>query len=342
MGRENRLRLIAQIENVRNSRVLCFLTGDRRRYETRIHPEVHTMLYDHLRNLGEVDKLDLFLYSTGGATMAAWSIVNLLREFCKTFSVIVPYKAFSTATLLCLGADEIVMGKLGQLGPVDPSVTTPFNPQVPGGSAGQLLPISVEEVRSFIDFSKDKNYCGLNEEDTLKDVLRQLTDQVHPLTLGSVYRAIEQIIMISTKLLKFHMPQEEDKSDIEEIVNNLTKNLLSHDYIINRKEAKNEIKLKVKEAESISPGFNKLIYDLFRDYEEEMCLTNNFNIEAFLGTNQQGTEIFYRAFIESESRTDSFITEKEFTRTQQTVPPATIPQTVFRERIIRDGWESII
>ena len=341
MGRKNRLRLISQIESERNSRVLCFLTGDRRGFETRIHPEVHTMLYDHLQKLGEVDKIDLFLYSTGGATMAAWSIVNLLREFCKTFSVIVPYKAFSTATLLCLGADEIVMGKLGQLGPVDPSVTTPFNPQVPGGPAGRLLPISVEEVRSFIDFSKDEQYCGLSNEDTLKDVLRQLTDQVHPLTLGSVYRAIEQIKMISTKLLKFHMPQERNESDLEGIVGKLTQKLLSHDYIINRKEAKNEINLKVKNAESIAPGFENLIYDLFRDYEQEMCLTNTFNPEAFLGTNQQGTEIFYRAFIESESRIDSFITEKEFRRTQQTVPPATIPQTIFQERVIREGWEQI-
>jgi len=156
-----------------------------------------------------------------------------------------------------------------------------------------------------------------------------------------VYRAIEQIKMISTKLLKFHMPQEGDESDIKGIVENLTKKLLSHDYIINRKEAKNEINLKVKNAESIAPGFDNFIYDLFRDYEEEMCLTNNFNIDAFLGTDQQGTEIFYRAFIESESRIDSFITEKEFIRTQQTVPPATIPQTIFNQRTIREGWEQI-
>lgn len=341
MGRENRLKLIAQIEKERNSKVLCFLTGDRRNLETRIHPEVHTILYDHLQHFGEVDKIDLFLYSTGGVTMAAWSIVNLIREFCKTFSVIVPFKAFSTATLICLGANEIIMGKLGQLGPVDPSVTMPFNPKAPGGPTGQLLPISVEEVRSFIDFAKDKNFCGLSNEDTLKDVLQQLTDQVHPLSLGSVYRAIEQIKMISTKLLKFHMPQKKNESEIKRIVADLTKNLYSHDYIINRKEANNEIKLKIKNAESITTGFDNLIYDLFKDYEQEMCLTNAFNAEVFLGTNDQGIETFYRAFIESELRIDSFITEKEFRRIQQTIPPETIPQTFVRERIIREGWEQI-
>jgi ribonuclease HIII len=341
MSRENRLDLISQIEKVRKSKVLCFLTGDRRKLETRIHPEVQTMMYDHLQHFGEVDKIDLFLYSTGGVTMAAWGIVNLLREFCKTFSVIVPFKAYSTATLICLGADEIVMGKLGQLGPVDPSVTMPFNPQAPGGPVGQVLPVSVEEVRSFIDFAKDKNYCGLSDEDTLKDVLGQLTDQVHPLTIGSVYRAIEQIKMISTKLLKFHMPKKNDETEIKRIVADLTKNLYSHDYIINRNEAKNEIKLKVKNSETITTRFNKLIYDLFRDYEKEMCLTNAFNVEVFLGKKDKGTETFYRAFIESNSRIDSFITKKEFVRTQQTIPPANIPQTVIQERIIREGWEKM-
>lgn len=342
MSQKSRLELIAQIEVIRNSKVLCFLTGDRRDYATRIHPEVQIMLYDHLQQFDNADKIDLLLYSTGGVTMAAWSIVNLFREFCNKFSVIVPFKAFSTATLICLGADEIVMGKLGQLGPVDPSVTTAFNPDIPGGPPGQKLPISVEEVRSFLDFSKDKNYCELKSEDTLKDVLRQLTEHVHPLTIGSVYRAIEQIKMISTKLLKFHMTQKKDEPEIERIVADLTKNLLSHDYIINRKEAKNEIKLKVKNAETIAEGFDKLIYNLFKDYEKEMCLTNAFNPEVFLGTNDQGRETFYRAFIESESRTDSFITEQEFSRIERIIPPTNIPQAIIQKRTIREGWEQII
>ena len=344
MGREDRLDLITQIEGHRNSKVLCFLTGDRRDFGTRIHPEVHTMIYDHLQHFGEVDKIDLFLYSTGGVTMAAWSIVNLIREFCNEFTVIVPFKAFSTATLICLGANKIIMGKLGQLGPVDPSVTTPFNPKVPGGPGGQAgppIPVSVEEVASFIEFSKDKNFCELKSEDTLKDVLRQLTEHVHPLTIGSVYRAIEQIKMLSTKLLKFHMTQNEDEPEIKRIVADLTKNLFSHDYIINRKEAKNEIKLKVENAGTVAPGFDKLIFDLFSDYEQEMCLTKYFNIDVLLGTNNHGRETFYRAFIESDSRTDVYITEKEFRRTQHPIQGTTLTQDAIHERTIRDGWEKI-
>jgi len=143
--------------------------------------------------------------------MAAWSIVNLIREFCEEFGVIVPFKAFSTASLISLGANEIIMGKLGQLGPVDPSVSMPFNPPAPGRGPNQVLPISVEEVSSFIEFCKDEKLLGLKSEAMLAEALKHLTDKIHPLVLGSVYRAIEQIKMLSSKLLGLHMSPEDEK-----------------------------------------------------------------------------------------------------------------------------------
>ena len=341
MAKERRLELISEIEKIRKSKVVCYLTGDRRGFETRIHPEVHTMLYDHLQKISHAETIDLYLYSTGGVTMAAWSIVNLIREFCNKMSVIIPFKAFSTATLISLGADEIIMGKLGQIGPVDPTVTMPFNPPAPSNRPGEVLPISVEEVSSFIDFAKDEKYIGIKSESALVDVLKQLTEKVHPLALGSVYRAIEQIRMLASKLLGFHMSPDEEEKEIEKIIGALTKRLYSHDYIISRKEAKNEIKLNVKDVENVDKDFEKLVYDLFKEYEQEMCLTNPFSPEILLGTQNECRETFFRAFIESQSRTDTYITEKEFKRIQQTSPTVSVPQVVIQERIIKEGWEQI-
>jgi len=341
MGIKNRKKIIERIEKIRASKLLCYLTGDRRGFETRIHPEIQTMLYDHLREFGHTKRIDLFLYSTGGVTTAAWSIVNLIREFCDHFSVIVPFKSYSTATLICLGADEIIMGKLGQLGPVDPSVHMPFNPPAPGNIPGQILPISVEEVASFIEFSKSDRFLGLKSEQSLVEVLKQLTSKVHPLALGSVYRAIEQIKILSTKLLRIHMTSDDDEVEIKRIVEALSKNFYSHDYIINRREVKNEIKLNVIEAEKVKSPFEKLIYDLFRDYENEMELTSTFNAEALLGTKEEIRRCFKRAFIESEKLTDCFITEKEFKRVTQIQPNIPTPQISIQQRIIKEEWEKI-
>src|SRR6266542_1988815 len=107
MSRDQRIELIKDIEELRQSKVLCYLTGDRRGgFETRIGSDVFSFFYEHLTKFGPVNNIDLFLYSTGGVTMAGFGMVNLIREFCKKLSVLIPFKAHSAATLIALGADE--------------------------------------------------------------------------------------------------------------------------------------------------------------------------------------------------------------------------------------------
>jgi hypothetical protein len=65
----------------------------------------------------------LFILSPGGAGEPAYQISKLCKSFAKSkFKVIVPRFAKSAATLLAIGADEIHMGPLGQLGPIDPQI----------------------------------------------------------------------------------------------------------------------------------------------------------------------------------------------------------------------------
>src|SRR5712692_8046745 len=188
MSREQRIKLIKEIEEARQSKVLCYLTGDRRGFETKIGADVFSFVYQHLSQIGPVNNIDLFLYSTGGVTMAGFGVVNLIREFCKKLSVLIPFRAHSAATLIALGADEIVMTRLGQLSPVDPSVTSPLNPSVPGPqNSPNLVPVSVEDVVGYFDLARKE--AKLTDESYLAQVFQQLSANIHPLALGSVYRA---------------------------------------------------------------------------------------------------------------------------------------------------------
>ena len=85
---------------MRGSPVICYVTGDRRGLEAKIAMDIFPFFYKVLMKMGKQDRIDLFLYSTGGLTMAAWGLVNLLREFCGHFSVLIAPKAHSTATLI--------------------------------------------------------------------------------------------------------------------------------------------------------------------------------------------------------------------------------------------------
>src|SRR6266571_1361900 len=131
MPRASRIELLRRLEGVRERPALAFVLGDRQNLNTQIAPDQLSLTSTLLEELGRVPALDVFLYSTGGVTMAAFAFVNLVREYAERFAVIAPYKALSAATLICLGADEIIMSPLASLSPVDPSVNGPYNPLVP-------------------------------------------------------------------------------------------------------------------------------------------------------------------------------------------------------------------
>jgi len=80
-------------------------------------------IYDSVKKLKEKKPLLLVLSSTGGDVGAAYLIGNLCREYSDgKFVVVVPRKAKSAATLICCAADEIHMGSLSELGPIDPQI----------------------------------------------------------------------------------------------------------------------------------------------------------------------------------------------------------------------------
>ncbi len=69
--------------------------------------------------------LDVLLHSPGGSPEAVASIVRYLRMKYSDIRVFVPLAAMSAATMWALAANEIVMGKHSQLGPIDPQMVSP-------------------------------------------------------------------------------------------------------------------------------------------------------------------------------------------------------------------------
>jgi hypothetical protein len=289
-------------------------------------------MYKLLSKIDRVPDLDLFIYSTGGMTMASWGLMNLLREFAGSLSVLVPFRALSTATLIALGANEIVMSRLGQLSPVDPSVNTPFNPpapQQPGTPPQGFLPVSVEDVRGFLDLARDE--AQIKEESLIASVFSALAADVRPLALGNVHRAKEQIKLLTEKLLRLHIPDAE-KERIAPIIQTFTRKLFSHDYLIGRQEAKKIIGREVVDA---SLEVEKAMMDLYSTYADDLELNTIYNPEGSLGQASKKVVTFRRAYIESADECYLFKTVQEIQRVQvQPMPPVFGLQV----RQIDEGW----
>lgn len=336
MARDDRRNLIQSVERARGTKVLCYVTGDRKNHETKIATDIFPFVYEHLATFDHIETIDLFLYTTGGDSVAGGGLVNLLREFCDKLNVIIPFRALSCGTLIALGADEIVMGKGGLLSPLDPSVSSPYNPPAPGQQpAGRLalLPVSVEDMMGYLHLARDEG--KLKEEEAIGSVIRVLSEKVHPLALGAAYRAREQGGTLATRLMEQH---EKDKDKVKRVVEFLTKALPSHNYLIGKKEAQ-VIGLPIAQA---SAALEADIWALYQLYEQWFELRTPYNPETVLGANQVHTASFSRAALESlmrgELKSHVFKTQKDLKRIQSTQPGIPVPISGVQERVMSEGW----
>lgn len=275
MSIDLRLKSIEEIEKLRGSKVITYFLGTKPNLPTQMGTDAIRYIYEHLKEFGNCDKIDLFIYTTGGDILVPHRLTRLIRGFCKNFSVLVPYRAHSAATLLCLGADEIVMGKMGELSPIDPTTANPFNPTNPHDKT-KVIPISVEDVTSFLALAEEK--ALLRGEDKTLEVFKDLTGprelSLHPLALGNVYRVLRLIRDIAKKQLMLHL-DEKETAKIQRIAQKLTELLYSHQYLIDREEGK-EMELNIVDAETV-PKLDETMWGLYKLYEDEIKMQEPFD-----------------------------------------------------------------
>ena len=326
---KKRLDNYKKLEETRKSKLLVYVTSDRSNLGTQIASDILSPFTEHLDRIGDVEKISLFLYTRGGNTLAAWTLVNLIRNFCKDFEVIVPFNCHSAGTLISLGANRIIMTKQATLGPIDPSVNGPLNPAVPGtNNPNAKVPVSVEFVDAYLQMAKSE--LEITDQESLAKILIDLSQHIHPLTLGQVYKSKSQIQMLAEKLLEH---QDITKESKKSIIKFLCSESGSHDYTIHRKEAKN-LGLEIEKPDMELYGLIKEIYD---DIESEFELRSPFDPNVLLGSRNQVQYQLRRAIIESvEYGTDVFLSEGDVSK--QIVQQGQQQQTLIQDNRTFEGW----
>jgi len=342
VGAPSRSEIIKQIGKERNSAVIAYITGDRPKFSTNIGDDVIPILFRHLELIGEKDNIDLFLYTRGGDMVVPVRIVKLIRNYCKKFGVIVSYRAHSAGTLITLGADEIVMSKLGELTPVDPTTEHPFNPRDPVDQK-KVIPISVEDITSYLLLAKDK---GSIKDDKMAEIYDNLTKHsypdpkhLHPLALGNVYRAQRMIRILAQRLLGLHMDTEKksNKEAVDKIVNEITSNICVHNYPIYRDEAKSlGLNVIIPKDE-----LEKSIWVLYEKYAQDMELTKQFNPLELLGQNNSLKIRYGAAHIESEKAQDTFYYDVRINKVTAPQAPGQPTLPAVNVNVAGFAWEKV-
>lgn len=244
---EQRNALLASIERARNSTVVAYILHD----NAVIADDALPHLYDKLHAIGRRERIDLLLSARGGVPEVCWRILNLLREYCDHLAVIVGTRVQGAASLLALGADEIIMGPLSEVGGVD---SIRKHPLMPHDEIGQPLPVSLGEIKSLFSFLSEQGGSHpelpdgeIQNPKLTSDTMSALFQYIHPLTIAHLQQADALSREITRKALKQHMhPENADK--MEQIVDLFNGGFHSPIYTASRAELR-EMGLPVEEPE---------------------------------------------------------------------------------------------
>lgn len=244
---EKRMSLIKQLEKLRNSKVLVYFS-----YAS-LDDTILIPLYKELKEIGHTKKIDLVLHSYGGVVDTPYKVVMLIREFCEEFAVIVPFVAKSAASMLVLGADEVVMGPISELGPIDPLVKHPVYKDL-------LVP--VQAIWHCINYLQ-RSIINSAYPEVTSYIVNPVLDKLDPWLIGDYEKTIKASQQYAETLLSRYMLKNKPEC-VRNVTNALTEGYYSHGYSIGRREAK-DLGLIVTEA---SEELWDVIWKLYLVYEE--------------------------------------------------------------------------
>lgn len=121
-GHTTRARLYADIEKDISIPIISYVTSFV--YPVTIEDSDADMMEGLLQKCDVSKGFALLLSSPGGSGLAAERIINVCRAYSGTgrYITVVPGKAKSAATMICLGAEKIMMASTSELGSIDPQI----------------------------------------------------------------------------------------------------------------------------------------------------------------------------------------------------------------------------
>jgi hypothetical protein len=205
--------------------------------------------------------------------------------------------------MIALGADEIVMGPQGELGPIDPSLG--IRRQL-GGDGEQTLvtdQVSVEDVMAYVEFMQDR--VGISDQEALAVGFSKLADRLDPVALGKVHRTHSHIRDVARRIV-LSRAEPPPSQTVDKIVSTLAERVYAHGHAISRSEAE-EMGLPVSTPQDELDG---LMWGLLEAYETHMNLLSPLDPIGALGNNAKAEEDCVLALIESEAGLHEFKTVK--------------------------------
>lgn len=198
-------------------------------------------VYQAAKDVDKNNDILMVIQSSGGNIEPAYLISKTCKRLSKSkFNVVIPRKAKSAATLIALGANEIHMGLLSELGPIDPQF---------GGFPALGLSNAMEKIASMAEkFPKASDMLA-----------KYLTDNINIQHLGLFERINESATQYASRLLDGK--EFPDGRTAATLADHFTNHYKDHSFVIDTDEALSLLGNKIVKESSKEYDLGNEIYD---------------------------------------------------------------------------------
>ncbi|MCL2859936.1 MAG: ATP-dependent Clp protease proteolytic subunit [Oscillospiraceae bacterium] len=274
--------IIKKVEKILGKKMICYWTS----YNGGICSSDVIVLYNLFQKIGKSDDVALFIKSRGGDVQVALRIVNIIRTYNKKVTALIPLESASSATLIALGADEIQMGPLAYLTPIDSSLIHNLSPV--DEILRRRVGVSQDEIFRIVKSWKE------NANENHVHPYQELFKYIHPLVIGSIDRSSSLSIKICKEILSYHL---KDEVECDRISNLLNSEFPSHEYPITLRGAK---KIGLNSI-VMDDNINDMLLELNRLYSEmaQKAFTNfdefNYHDNQILNIHEaDGIQLYFQ------------------------------------------------
>jgi membrane-bound ClpP family serine protease len=224
-----------------------------RGFSQSITREDERTIYKLLRGRTAKGELLILLDTSGGNVYSAVKIMNMLREKYTKVRIGVAQEAKSSGTMMCLGADELIMSNISELGPLD----KPMNHPSKETSVISALDI-VKSLDTIIDtaIEKQKDFASdivtehpsVSKAKAIELAARSMSELISPLLCKEDLKEYNQALRLlrmaeiyGTRLLEEHglawlSDKELRKRTVRTVIRRLVWEFPEHGFAICRDE----------------------------------------------------------------------------------------------------------
>jgi len=260
-------KLVDEIERTRKRNFICYASFFQHPAGTIM--DIDATLIENILKSIDLDRydrnLDLLLHSPGGSPLSAEKVILTCRSYSESFRVIVPKTAMSAATLIAMGADEIVMSDTSEIGPIDPQMIMTTRD-------GQIMRPAAAFIDAYLELIHNAQDAILNNKPP--HPFLELLRGMDPSWIQTCLKARDLSRTIAKEYLKKYMLSQKTDEEISHTVEKFMRvgEELSHGRVI-RAEKAQEYGLKIELIDKASDLWNR-IWELFMRFENYVQAKN--------------------------------------------------------------------